>query len=76
MLIVILRLLLSVLLRRVRSVGGRSGLRDRGLASAGQGSIDFFGGQVLGAEEGKLLLERSRGDGRVLEDCTQVLVAV
>lgn len=38
------------------------------LADAGEGGVDFGLGEVLGAEEGDLGLERRGGDRGVLED--------
>lgn len=38
------------------------------MADAGEGEVDFFLGEVLGAEEGDLLVVGGGGDGGVLED--------
>jgi hypothetical protein len=39
-----------------------------GLADAGEGEVDFFLGEVFGAEEGDALFDGRVGYGRVLED--------
>ena len=38
------------------------------MADAGEGEVDLFGGEILGAEEGGALFERGGGYGWVLED--------